>query len=204
MSNSQPCHGQRSISPCRSSRYSPGRSAVNLPSTNPMHNGAPSCGQRLISAKNSPCTLNTPMERPATSTILLVPGAISLTGATTCRAIPSLQAVERQSVLAEYHPLVLLGQRRLEGVTRIVLVPVRIVGREHDAVPTDPLTRRQQILGPLRLLDRLRRHPDVGADVFRRQPFQMRHFLAQPLVVLVEPPCQRGQPGEAAFHQCYA
>src|SRR5690242_18101152 len=100
-----------------------------------MHSGAPSCGQRLISAKNSSFTLKMPISWPAIETILQVPGAISLTGATTCRATGLLQAVERQCVLAEHQPLLLLGQRCLEGVARIVLVPVRIVGREHDAVP---------------------------------------------------------------------
>src|SRR6201996_3031761 len=99
------------------------------------------------------------MERPATSTILLWPGAISLTCATTCRATGLLQAVERQRVLAEHHPLLLFGQRRLEGVARIVLVPMRIVGREHDAIPADPLAGGQQIFRSLRFLDRLRGYP---------------------------------------------
>src|SRR5208337_3390357 len=111
-----------------------------------MHSGAPSCGQRLISAKNSSLTLKMPISRPATATILQVPGAISPTVATTCRAIPSLQTIERQRVLAEHHPLLLLRQRRLEGVARIVLIPMRIIGGEHDAVPADPLAGRQQIL----------------------------------------------------------
>src|SRR3954453_1826210 len=183
MSNSQPCQGQRNISPCRSRRYWPGRSAVKRPRIGPMHSGAPSCGQRLINAKNSFFTLKMPISRPATETILQVPGAISLTGATTCRAIGSLQAVERQRVLAEHHPLMLLGQRRLEGVARIVLVPVGIIGGEHYAVPADPLARGKQILRPLRLLYRLRRNPDVVADVFRRQLLQMQPFPALPLVV---------------------
>src|SRR6185437_15451810 len=101
------------------------------------------------------------MERPAISTILLWPGAISLTGATTCRAIRLLQAVERQRVLAEHHAFLLLSQRRLEGIARVVLIPVRIVGGEHDAVPADPLAGCQQIFRPFGLLDRLRRDPDV-------------------------------------------
>src|ERR1700744_522434 len=115
------------------------------------------------------------MERPATSTILLLPGAISLTGATTCRATGLLQAVERQRVLAEHHPLMLFGQRRLEGVARIVLIPMRIVGGEHDAVPTDPFAGGQQVFGALGLFDRLRRHPDIRTYILRRQALEVRH-----------------------------
>ena len=44
--------------------------------------GAPSCGQRLSSAKNSPLTWNTTMSRPSTPTTLLPPGGMSLVRAT--------------------------------------------------------------------------------------------------------------------------
>ena len=47
------------------------------------HNGPPSCGQRLASAKYSPLRLNTPISRPLMLTILQWPGATSSARATT-------------------------------------------------------------------------------------------------------------------------
>src|SRR6185437_8480635 len=44
------------------------------------------------------------------------------------------EAVQRHRVVAEQLAPELLGQRHLDREARIVLVPMRIVGREHDAV----------------------------------------------------------------------
>ena len=87
--------------------YSPGlRRAVRRRAR--RQSGPPWCGQRLRSAKNSPPTLKTPIERPATSTILRVPGGISSTVATTRHGLtacvltsaPGSEPVERPRVLA--------------------------------------------------------------------------------------------------------
>ena len=82
MLNSHACHGQRTMSPGRPRSYSPGPVAAIAARTCPSHSGPPWCGQRLRSAKNSPSTLNTPIERPPISTILRPPGGISPTRAT--------------------------------------------------------------------------------------------------------------------------
>jgi hypothetical protein len=68
-------------------RYSPGKGDSSRLSTAPRQSGAPWCGQRLMTAKNSPLTWKTPISRPFTVTILRDPGAISSTRATTWRLI---------------------------------------------------------------------------------------------------------------------
>ena len=82
-SYSQPCHGQRSdlagtAVVVLADAVGPQKAGVL-----PRHSGPPWCGQRFSSAKNSPPTLNTPIDRPPTSTILRAPGGISSTVATT-------------------------------------------------------------------------------------------------------------------------
>ena len=53
MSNSQPCHAQRSISPTRLRLKLPGSSDLRWATQAAFANGAPACGQRLSKAKNS-------------------------------------------------------------------------------------------------------------------------------------------------------
>src|SRR6516225_8224767 len=55
--------------------------------------------------------------------------------------------------------------------------------------------------GLVRLVDRLRREPEVLADIFRRAPLQMRHFITKAFEMLVHPPTGRGNPAEAAFDE---
>ena len=74
--------------------------------------------------------------------------------------------------------LLRVGHRELERVLRVVEVPVRIVGREHQPVPADPLDHLGEVLRIVRLLDRLRGEPDVLADVFRRRALHVRHLRA--------------------------
>src|SRR5919202_3735274 len=120
MSNSQPCQPQPMISPSRPYSNWPGTRAVSLPHCLPSQSGPPWWGQRLRRAKNSPPTLKTPIERPATSTILREPGGISSTGATTCLAKllrPRLrQPVERLAVLVVDLGLDLVRQLDREGL----------------------------------------------------------------------------------------
>src|SRR5882724_1283709 len=166
----------------------------------PWHSGPPSCGQRLASAKYSPPMLNTPISRPATSTILHCPGATSPARATTCRFIgASRQVVQRARVVPEHLALLRLGHRKLEDVLRMVEVPVRIVGREHQPVPAEPLDHLGEVLRVFRLLDRLGGEPDMLADVFRRRALDVRRLAPHPLPMLVHPPAKRRRPGEAAF-----
>src|SRR3979490_2569422 len=133
MSNSQPCQAQRSSLPTRERWSTPGSGEVSRLTHPALSSGAPACGQRLSSAKNSPLTWNTTMSRPSTPTTLLPPGGISVVRATMWRAMRS-ELVERAGVAVEYLGAFGFGQRRLEGETRIVGIPVRIVGREQHAV----------------------------------------------------------------------
>ena len=57
------------------------------------------------------------------------------------------------------------------------------------------------MLARLRLLHRLRRQPDLLADVFGRRALQMRSLYLQPVPQLVQPPRQRRQPGKTRLDQ---
>src|SRR3979409_2289895 len=50
----------------------------------------------------------------------------------------SRQPVQGLGVVADHVALLPLGRLELEDVLRMVEVPMRIVGREHHAVPADP------------------------------------------------------------------
>ncbi len=86
-SNSQPCHGQRRISPAREKRYCPGSLDSTRPPSTPSASGPPWCGQRLSTPKNSPPMLKTAIGRPRTLTSLREPGGMSRAAATTCLLI---------------------------------------------------------------------------------------------------------------------
>ena len=88
-----------------------------------------------------------------------------------------------------------------QHLRRIVVVPMRIVGGEQQPVPADPIDRVQHMLARLRLLHRLRRQPDLLADVFGRRALQMRSLYLQPVPQLVQPPRQRRQPGKTRLDQ---
>src|SRR5258707_4720520 len=164
MSNSQPCQAQRSSSPTRERWYTPGSGEVSRATHAALSSGAPSCGQRLSSAKNSPLTWNTTMSRPSTSTTLLPPGGISVVRATMCRAMAS-KLVQRAGVAIEDLDPLRFRQRRLEGKARIVEIPMRIIRREQQTVDADPVDQRSQVPRLVGLVDRLGGEPEVPAHI---------------------------------------
>src|SRR6202022_1574715 len=101
--------------------YPPGAGEVSRATQTAFASGAPSCGQRLSSAKNSPLTWKTTMSRPSTPNTLLPPRGISVVRATICRVIYlnlyldlRSQLVERAGVAAKDLAPFSLRQRRLE------------------------------------------------------------------------------------------
>src|SRR6476646_2275908 len=76
---------------------------------------------------------------------------------------------------------------------------MRIVGREQQSVPADPVDHPEQMIAPLGVFHRLRGPIDVVADIFRWRAFYMRHLALQPLPALVEPPRERRRPAEAGL-----
>src|ERR1700738_586374 len=119
----------------------PGSGEVSRATHAALSSGAPSCGQRLSSAKNSPLTWNTTMSRPSTSTTLLPPGGISVVRATMWRVMRS-ELVKRAGVAVEDLGPFHLSQRRLEGETRIIEIPMRIIRREQQAIDANPFDQR--------------------------------------------------------------
>src|SRR6185437_10126844 len=111
------------------------------------------------------------------------------------------ELVERSGVTAEDFSTLDLGQRRLEGIARIVKIPMRIVRREQQPVDADPFDQLPKMPGFVRLVDRLRREPEMLLHIFRRPPFEMRHLGAEALKMLVHPPHGRGDPAKAAFDE---
>src|SRR5262249_17812769 len=116
----------------------------------------PRCGQRLLSAKNSPPRLNTTTARPFTSTSLRVPGGNSSSEATTWlviradfQTVSSAEPVERVRVAGKDLGATLLVERRRHGLERIVEIPVRVIGREHDVIPADPVHHFDEVCGLL-------------------------------------------------------
>src|SRR5262249_32143903 len=152
MSNSQPCQAQRSISPTRERWKRPGSSDLRWATQAALASGAPSCGQRVRSAKNSPLTWNTSISRPATVPDLLPPGAISLVVATTWRTIASPQRVDCARVAIEDLAPLGVGQRDFERRVSVIVVPMRIVGGKQQPVDADPFDHRAQVAGMLRFL----------------------------------------------------
>src|SRR6266566_8288937 len=76
---------------------------------------------------------------------------------------------------------------------------MRIISREQELVPADPVDQFEQMIAPLGVLHRLRGPPDMIADRVRRSPLHMRHLAPEPLPVAVEPPRQRRRPAEAGL-----
>src|SRR6478609_8444489 len=124
------------------------------------------------------------MSRPLISTTLLPPGGISDVLAMICRAMLSLlrsELVDCARVGVEDLAALGFGQRRLEGVARIVEIPVRIVRREQQAVDADPFDQRAQMFCLVRFVDWLRREPEILLHIFRRLSLEMRHLAAERL-----------------------
>src|SRR5215212_1683391 len=140
------------------------------------------------------------MSRPSTPTTLLPPGGISVVRATMWRVIGS-QFVKRASVAVEDFGAFDVRQRCPEGETRVVEIPMRIIRREQQAVDTDPVDQRSQVPRLVRLVDRLRREPEMLPDIFGRTPLEMRDLAAEALEMLVHSPHRRRYPSETAFDE---
>src|SRR5260370_26879879 len=140
------------------------------------------------------------MSRPSTATTLLPPGGMSVVRATMWRAIRS-ELVQRAGVAVENPAALGFRQRRLERKARIVKVPMRIIRREQQAIDADPFDQRAQMLGFIRLVDRLRREPEMLLHIFRRTPLEVRDFAAEAVEMPVHPPHGRRDPAEAALDE---
>src|ERR1700730_1429038 len=102
--------------------------------------------------------------------------------------------VNRAGVGVENLPPLGFRQRRLEGEAGVVVVPVRIVGGEQQAIDADPFDQLAQMLGFIRLVDRLRREPEMITHIFGRLAFEMRHLTAETFEMLIDPPDRRRGP----------
>src|SRR3954468_15886255 len=144
------------------------------------------------------------MSRPLISTTLLPPGGISDVRAMMCRAMLSrLRSELVDCARVGVEDLAALGfrQRRPEGEAWIVKIPVRIIRREQQTIDADPLDQRAQMFCLVRLVDRLRREPEMLLHIFGRPALQMRHLAAERLEVPVHPPGGRRNPAETAFDE---
>src|SRR5215467_11116057 len=90
----------------------------------------------------------------------------------------SIQPIHSPRIAGKDHPALLLGEAWRDRHNRIVEIPVRIVGREQDAVEADPAHGVEHVAWILRLLHRLRRDVEMLADIFRRRTPQMRDLVA--------------------------
>ena len=81
-------------------------------------------------------------------------------------------------------------------MVRIIKIPVRVIRRKNEPVPTNPLCYVVQMFTPYRLFHRLCGEPHIVADIFRWLAFEMRKFTSKLSSMLVETPCQRWQPGK--------
>src|SRR5262245_41240198 len=117
----------------------------------------------------------------------------------TGRRRSSIEAVDLLRIAAEDRPALGFAHGDLDGETRVIIVPMRIVARVDDTVPADPIEDGAQILRVLRLLDRLRRVPQIAVQILRRLELEMRDLAPHLGDVGVESPAERGNPGEAAF-----
>src|SRR5262249_59856804 len=113
----------------------------------------------------------------------------------------SSEVIHRAGVAVEDLPFLDLRQRRLEGVARVVIVPVRIVRREQEAIDADPFDELAQMFRLVGLVDRLGREPELLADIFTRAALEMRHLVAEAVEMPVHPPYRGGDPAEAALDE---
>src|SRR5258708_17072036 len=127
------------------------------------------------------------MSRPSTPTTLLPPGGISEVRATMWRAM-RLQLVQRAGVAVEDLATLGFAQRRLEGETRIVGIPMRVIRREQHPLDADPFDQRSQMPRFVGLVDRLRGEPEMLLDIFRWPPLEVRDLAAKALEMLVHAP----------------
>ncbi len=136
ISNSQPCQGQRRNSPGAPAGSGRVRRIAPVAMILPWHSGPPSCGQRLASAKYSPFEIEH-ADLAAVHIDDLAMARRDFDGAgndLTLHGRPYNALALSRNTLAFCASV----SRELEGVLRIVEVPVRVVGREHQPVPAEP------------------------------------------------------------------
>src|SRR6476661_7232434 len=112
-----------------------------------------------------------------------------------------LEPVQRACVGVEDLAALGFRQRRPEGEAWIVEIPVRIVRREQQALDADPFDQRAQMFCLVRLVDRLRREPEMLLHIFRRATLEMRHLTAETFKMPVHPPGGRRDPAKAALDE---
>src|ERR1700733_12549261 len=108
----------------------------------------------------------------------------------------SLRRIEPVCVAEQEGGLLFLGQSQRHRGQGIIVVPMRIVGRKQQPIEADPVDGVAQMDGWVRLFHRLRRHPDLVAQILARQTLEVRGFAAQRRTYLVEPPGERRHPGK--------
>jgi hypothetical protein len=69
------------------------------------------------------------------------------------RACSSGAPVHRPGVAEKHLAALLIRERQRQGACRIVEIPVRVIGREQEAIPADLLDGIEQVLARLRLLN---------------------------------------------------
>src|ERR1700675_3785204 len=111
------------------------------------------------------------------------------------------ELIERAGVAVEDFGPFHLSQRRLEGETRIIEIPMRIIRREQQAIDANPFDQRTQVFCFVGLVDRLGREPEMLPDIFGRTPLEVRDFRAEAFEMLVHPPHRRWNPAEPAFDE---
>src|ERR1700683_2257723 len=92
----------------------------------------------------------------------------------------------------------LLAQVLRHGDEWIVEIPVRVVGREQDAVEADRLHNLDEMGRIVRPLHRLGRHPEMLAQILRRWPFDLRQARTHALPIAIEAMTEGGNPAKAA------
>src|SRR5262245_26354767 len=113
----------------------------------------------------------------------------------------SFETVNLLRIVAEDRAALGFTQGDLDGTTRIVIVPVRIVARVDDTIPADPIEDGTQVLRVLRLFDRLCRVPKIAVQVLRWLELKVWNLTPHLCDVGVEPPTEGRNPGKAALDQ---
>ena len=120
-------------------RYLPGSSDSARPTSLPLQSAAPSCGHCV--RKCEILALDVEDADLAALHVHKLAGAGSDLSRPWRRrdgSLKLLQPVQRLGVVAENHAAMLFVDLAFEHIAGIVEVPMRIVGREHDAVEADP------------------------------------------------------------------
>src|SRR5262245_22610206 len=113
----------------------------------------------------------------------------------------SRKAVDLLGIIAKNRTAFGLTHGDLNGEARVIVVPMRIVARIDDTVQADPIEDGAQVMRVLRFFDRLRRVPEIAAQVLRRLELEAGNLAPHLCNVGVEPPTEARNPGEATLNQ---